>query len=465
MRHLAMPRIACAIVLWFCLSGAALAAPDTRELAARAKSLVERREAAQAFALLEPHEQRFAGDPDYDYWLGVAAFESGNLDRAVIAFERVLVRRPDFDSARLELARTYLRMGALDVASQEFERLLARAPNAQGRKLIEDYQAEISRLKRRQRFSLTGFAEAGGGRDSNLSSSTQDFPGAILSSFGLPGIQPTGNSIRREDNFAAVNAGGELFYGITPDQSIFAATTVRWRGYRRFDDYDYVIGDLIAGYRARAGNTDYIAALLLQSFRQDGAVVDTLGAARVTNDRDAAGVSFEARRELDASTQVSLGGQFTAYRYRTNPGQDTQQVMVSAAIDRKVDWYGGSTVGVRVFAGHDEARRPLNAFTDTTASRLAYGARLVAQTDPAQRLSFVKAFAWSRRVDDDSFARATLVEKGRDTLLEAFVRASYRLTDAAALQPYFSWVYNRSNIALYTFHKAEGGLMLRFETR
>jgi tetratricopeptide (TPR) repeat protein len=447
------------------LSTAVAAADDARALAARAKSLVDAREAPQAFALLEPYEGRLAGDVDFDYWLGVAAFESGHLDRAVIAFERVLVRRPDFDSARLELARTYLRMGALDVAAQEFDRLLARAPNEQGRRVIEEYQAQIARLKRRQRFSLTGFVEAGGGRDTNLSSSTQDFPGAILSSFGLPGIQPTGNSIRREDNFAAVNAGADAFYAFTPERAVFAAATARWRGYRQFDDYDYVIADLVTGMRVRAGLTDYVASLLLQSFRQDGAVVDTLGAERITNDRDAGGVNFEARRELDASTQLALGAQFTAYRYRSNPGQDTRQVVVSAAIDRKVDWYGGTTLGLRVFAGHDDARRTLNDFTDATASRLTYGARFVAQTDPSQRLSWVKAFGWSRRVDDDSFARATLVEKGRDDLLEAFVRASYRINDTLALQPYLSWVYNRSNIALYTFHKTEGGLMLRYEIR
>ena len=48
---------------------------------------------------------------------------------------------------------------------------------------------------------------------------------------------------------------------------------------------------------------------------------------------------------------------------------------------------------------------------------------------------------------------------------EAFVRASWRLTDTLSLQPYLSWVYNRSNIALYTFHKTEGGVMLRYEIR
>ena len=454
-----------ALAVTLLLSTAASGADDARALAARAKSLVESREASQAFALLEPHEARLAGDVDFDYWLGVAAFESDRLDRAVIAFERVLVRRPDFDSARLELARTYLRMGALDVAGQEFGRLLARAPNAQGRRVIEEYQEQIARLKRRQRFSLSGFVEAGGGRDTNLSSSTQNFPGAILSSFGLPGIQPTGNSIRREDNFAAVNAGADAFYAFSPDRAVFAAATARWRGYRQHDDYDYGIADLVAGMRLRAGVTDYVASLLLQSFRQDGAVVDTLGAESITNDRDAAGVNFEARRELDATTQVALGAQYTAYRYRSNPGQDTHQVVVSAAVDRKLGGYAGSTVGLRVFAGHDEARRTLNAFTDATASRITYGARFVVQTDPAQRTSWVTALGWSRRVDDDSFARATLIEKGRDDLFEAFLRATYRLNDALSLQPYLSWVYNRSNIALYSFHKTEGGLMLRCEIR
>jgi hypothetical protein len=91
--------------------------------------------------------------------------------------------------------------------------------------------------------------------------------------------------------------------------------------------------------------------------------------------------------------------------------------------------------------------------------------RVIGQTDPSAQTSWVGALGWSRRIDDDAFARATLVETGRDDLFEAFVRAAYRVSPEWSLQPYFSWIYNRSNIALYAFHKSEVGLMFRYELR
>jgi len=441
------------------------AAQDARTLAAQARALVERKDAPEAFRMLEPYEQRFSGEVDFDYWFGVAALESGHLDRAVIAFERVLVRNPGFDSARLELARAYLHMGALDVASQEFDRLAARNPTPEGRKVIDEYRAQIERLRRRQRIATSGYVEAGFGRDTNLSSTTNDFPGAILVSFGLPNIVPTGNSIRREDNFVAANAGGDVSYMLAPDRVLFAAANFRWRGYREFDDYDYYFGDFLGGYRAQAKGLLWTASILAQTFRQDGAFVDALGTDRITNDRDAFGAIFEVRREIDAATQLAFGAQFTGFRYPTNSGQDTRQWLMSGAIDMKPAALDGTSLGLRLFYSHDEAQNPLNPFTTTTASRRNFGIRAIGQTDPAAQTSWVAALGWSRRVDDDSFARATLVETGKDDLFETFVRASYRVSQSWSIQPYFSWIYNRSNIALYAFHKSEVGLMFRYEVR
>jgi tetratricopeptide (TPR) repeat protein len=441
------------------------AAQDARTLSGQARARIERKEASEAYRLLEPYEQRFSGDVDFDYWFGVAALESDHLDRAVIAFERVLVRNPGFDSARLELARAYLRMGALDVASQEFDRLAARNPTPEGRKVIEEYRAQIERLRRRQRIATNGYVEAGFGRDTNLSSTTNDFPGAILISFGLPNIVPTGNSIRREDNFVAANAGGDVSYMLAPDRVLFAAANFRWRGYREFDDYDYYFGDFLGGYRAQAKGYLWTASVIAQTFRQDGAFVDALGSERITNDRDAFGAIVEVRRELDAATQIALGAQFTGFRYPTNSGQDTRQWLVSAALDSKLASMENASIGLRAFYSHDEAQNPLNPFTTVTASRSNFGVRVIGQTDPSAQTSWVGALGWSRRIDDDAFARATLVETGRDDLFEAFVRAAYRVSPEWSLQPYFSWIYNRSNIALYAFHKSEVGLMFRYELR
>jgi len=444
-------------------SSVSAAADDARALAAQAKTLVEAKNAPAAFGLLAPQEERLGGDIEFDYWLGVAAFETNRLDRAVIAFERVLVRDPLFDSARLELARTYLRMGALDLAAQEFERLLMRSPGPEGRKLIDDYLNEITRIKQRQRFAVAAFVELGGGHDTNISSSTRDFPDAILSSFGIPGVVPTGNSLRHADNFFAGNAGGDVFYRLGEERALFAAATVRWRGYREFDDYDYLLGDFIGGYRMRHAGMDYTGSLMLQRFRQDGAPVEALGTDRITNDRDAAGVNFEVRRELDPRTQIAIGLQWMAYRYPTNPGQDTRQTILSFAADRRPT--DSFSYGARVFMAQDEARRPLNPFTEATASRHSWGLRLLAQGDPSPRWNWQGAVGWTRRIDDDPFARATLIATGRDDLFEGLLRCGYRITRELSVQPYVSYAHNKSNIALYSFNKTEVGLMLRWEVR
>jgi tetratricopeptide (TPR) repeat protein len=454
------------LLLVVAFSVPSLGADDAKTLAAQAKSLIETKEAGRAYALLEPHEDRLGGDVEFDYWLGVAAFETNHLDRAVIAFERVLVRDPLFDSARLELARTYLRMGALDLAAQEFERLQARSPSPEGKKLLVDYLAEIARLKQRQRYGFGGYVEAGPGRDTNISSSTSDFANSILGAFGISGIVPTGNSLRRADNFLSVNGGADAYYRLDDARTLYGAASVRWRGYQDFGDYDFLLLDFIGGYRVRAGSFDYNAAVLLQTFRQDGALVDTLDAVRLTNDRDSAGVNLEVRRDLDAATSIAIGLQWMAFRYPTNHGQDTNQVILSLALDQRPAWLPtGTNIGARLFFAHDEARQPLNPFTETTASRHSYGVRLFGQTDPGERLSWQVALGWTLRIDDDAYARASLIPTGRDNLYEALVRASYRIVPSLYLQPYAGYAYNKSNIELYSFRKADGGVMLRWEFR
>jgi tetratricopeptide (TPR) repeat protein len=62
-------------------------------------------------------EQARAGDPDYDYLLGVAALEAGELQLALDALERVVLHRPTHAGAWLDLAVVHARL--LDAASAE----------------------------------------------------------------------------------------------------------------------------------------------------------------------------------------------------------------------------------------------------------------------------------------------------------------------------------------------------------
>ena len=73
----------------------------------QAKRLLAQKQPKQAYDLLLPQEAARAGDPEFDYLLGVAALDSGDRERAVFALERVLAVQPNNHLARAEIARAY----------------------------------------------------------------------------------------------------------------------------------------------------------------------------------------------------------------------------------------------------------------------------------------------------------------------------------------------------------------------
>jgi hypothetical protein len=438
---------------------------DTREAVAQARALMEAHQSGRAYALLAPLEGANAGNVEFDYWLGAAALDAGYLDQALTALERVLAKEPGFHAARLELGRAYLRMGSLDLAEQEFQVLRARAPDAPMRALMQQYLDEIARLRARQRYAWGGYLEANGGRDTNLSSTTRDFPGAVYSSFGLPGVEPTGNAIRRADNFLGAAAGADVAWKVSEERVAFALADVRWRGYQEFHDYDSTMADAIVGYQDRGGAFTWTVSGFVQGFRENGGAIAAVEGTRIKYDSDAAGVGVEIRRPFAAQWQLAMGLQLAGIRYPTNPGQDVRNFTLSAAAEWRPAWFNDGAVVGKAFYGEDKARQPLNDFTDTTASRHTYGLRAVAVSERQGRFSWQGALSWTRRVDDDPFARALLVEKGRDDLFEGYLQLSWRVAEGWSLSPYASYTYNRSNIPVYAFRKAEGGLALRREFR
>ncbi|HSJ95625.1 MAG TPA: hypothetical protein VLC53_01050, partial [Myxococcota bacterium] len=72
-----------------------------------ARRLLAGGDAKGAYAQLAPLQDRLSGEPEYDYLLGVAALDSGRMDEAIIAFERVLAIIPNHAGAQMDLARAY----------------------------------------------------------------------------------------------------------------------------------------------------------------------------------------------------------------------------------------------------------------------------------------------------------------------------------------------------------------------
>src|SRR5512134_1167604 len=133
-----------------------------------AKRLMAERNAPAAWALLEPLEKERAGDPEYDYLLGIAALDAGHPTRAVFALERVLAVNPNHAQARAEIARAYFVLGERRAAKQEFESVQQQAIPDEARATIQKFLSAIEAAGAGDRPALSGFLELGGGYDSNV---------------------------------------------------------------------------------------------------------------------------------------------------------------------------------------------------------------------------------------------------------------------------------------------------------
>src|SRR5512147_2391630 len=86
----------------------------------RAKTALAAGNARQAYAELAPLQDQMSGQPEFDYLLGVAALDSGRIDEAIIAFERVLALIPNHAGAQMDIARAYYAAGSFDLAEAAF---------------------------------------------------------------------------------------------------------------------------------------------------------------------------------------------------------------------------------------------------------------------------------------------------------------------------------------------------------
>src|SRR5262249_40492218 len=178
----------------------------------------------------------------FDYLLGVAALDSGRNEDAIIAFERVLALVPNHAGAQMDLARAYYATGSFDLAEAAFLKLRESNPPPAAQQAISRYLEAIQSRKQQTRAGWTGFGELGLGWDSNLTGVPQDFGAAAQQSFGLGGVEATGNSIKRSAAFVQGIAAADYSLPISRGWRAFAGGQGLGRAYRRESDFALVSG-------------------------------------------------------------------------------------------------------------------------------------------------------------------------------------------------------------------------------
>lgn len=441
----------------FVAAGFSLTASADPATLDKARRLLNENNPKQAYMELIGLQDKPAGNLEYDYLLGVASLDSGKIDDAIIAFERVLAVNPNHAGAQMDLARAYFAAGSFDLAEASFRSLAASNPPPAAQQTIARYLEAINARKKQTTAGWIGYGELGLGYDSNITGVPSDFGAAAQQSFGIVGIEATGNSVKRKAGFG--NAAGALEYSVPLSRgwSVFAGAEGKARGYEGESKYNSLSAEGRAGGALNDGPTQWRAMVTYQYFNQDG---EAPGDPAPTNDRRIATGQLDWKYSIDPRTQVGLTGQYGQIRFPTNPVEDFNQYYLQATWLRSFDAKGQPLLYLSAFGSDDRA---VNKLPDgeTDKSKNLAGLRSYAQYSLSPALSLFNGLGFVLRRDKDAFARATTVEIGKDKFAEFMLGVNWQFQKTCAVRTQYVYTRNNSNIAIYDFDRSEVSTAVR----
>ncbi len=413
---------------------------------------------AEAYQLLEPKEAEYSGEIAFDYMLGIVALDIGKPDRATIAFERVLITNPNFTGARLDLARAYFAMGSDDLAKNEFQTVLAQSPPENAKEVVKKYLDAIEERQLAKIQRVTGYIEANIGADSNVTAVTSDFTTGVQSTYGIPGVVPTGSSVKRSGTSAGVSAGVDITRLVDQENgvSLFAGADLKQKNYN-ISEMNSTNVDLRGGASIARGDDTFRLFVSLGEYRQAG--VNEGGNAN----RETPAIGADWKRKIGERDQVSVITQFSKPRYATQETQDTDQIMVSAS------WlhiFEGQTVPLifaSVVRSVDHAVRPLATGSDV--SHTTTGLRAHFQLTPVAGTDVFLSGGVSLRNDDSLNSRSALTPPvyGRDLTKDISFGLNYRPWPKWTVKGQVAAFRNDSNLELYEYRRVEATLSVRYD--
>ena len=431
--------------------GASVCASANPQLLMDAQKLLAAGNPKQAFMLLVAEQGKLAGMPDYDYLLGVAALDSGKIEESIIAFERVLAVSPGNPGALMDLGRAYFVAGSLDLAEATFLQLRQSNPPTAAKDAIERYLKAIAEKRDNRKRALSAWGEVSFGYDTNITGVPKDFTGAVVSSFNIPGVDATGNSIKRKAPYLGAALGADY---VQPFSQTWAGTIgaeLRGRGYRHEADFNSLSGEVRGGamWIEGAHNAKFHGSV--NRFNQDG---QAPGDPKPTNDRRTATVGGDYTFSLASGQQLSAGLSGSRVRFLKNDIEDFNASAVSAGWLRNFMGAGSPLLQVTGYFSRDKAVRKL-ADGVSDKSKDVGGLRSYFQYSLTDRLALFNSVGFTVRRDKSEFARATEVEIGRDKLGDVTLGVNWRFQPRCMMRAQWFGARNDSNVAIYDYNRNE----------
>ena len=91
------------------------------------KDQLDQENFAIAWKVAQVHADEYLGDERFDFLYGIAALNSGNVELAVFAFERVVANKPNWLDSQYYLAKSYFQMSNYHAVIQLCQTLIAKS--------------------------------------------------------------------------------------------------------------------------------------------------------------------------------------------------------------------------------------------------------------------------------------------------------------------------------------------------
>lgn len=436
MRLKTCTNVALAIAL---IASAASASADA--LTDRAKRLIQQGQQKAAYQLLLPEEGARAGDPEYDYLLGISALDSGEPERAVFALERVLAVQPNNHLARAEIAKAYFAMGERDTARREFETVRKQSIPPEAKETIDRY---LSAIASSDVTRVSGFVEFGLGYDTNVNSATGANQIALPA---LGGIIATLNpgATQRSDKFAALSGGMNITHRLSPEWALIGGGAAAAKLNEHADQFDTLSFDGNLGARWSSGAEAITAGAQYQSFQLDNNTY------RNTN-----GLVAQWQHSYDEKRQATLYTQYSELRYPTQTIRNANRKIIGGAYAQA---FGGEAQPV-LFGSVYGGREDELADGVPHLGHVPYGVRLGGQLRLSAGVSaFANASYEHRRYGGpEPIFLVTRTDKQYDIS----GGLSYVIRPGTTLIGQLSHTENRSNVELDQFRRTLASISVRF---
>ena len=414
------------------------ASAATRQLLSDAEDLLGRGLSQRAHDLLSPQESQLAGNPLYDYLLGIAALDSGKVSEAIFALRRALSVEPGFSGARMELARAYYESGNNALARPLFARLLQESPPPAVREVLNQYITAIDAKQPAPRSRFIPYLELFAGHDSNANGSTSDqqFLGFTLSP----------NNIETDSPFAELGAGFDWF---APKSTRFGWRLSARASHRDNFDAPFVNATIVSGL----GGFNWQRGSFFGRLYADG----YWGARDGDSNENYAGLDlllgWRPGGDWDLSANIRAGAQ----RYdQSIEVLDVDRVLYTLGVTRR--FAPGGWLSFQLVGGEDSEKQSGSPYGNSKS-----GGRISFST-PISNSALLYASVGSLTSDYDGLFFGAARE---DEQLTTTVQLEFRdvLTDGLSIMPRVRYVDNESDIPLYEYDRAELGIFFRWMPR